>query len=143
MKHTFSMALGILVACGFAAPAVAAPNPCKLITQSEAARALGVAVLPAKPVPGGGNTECRYSNAAKNENVVVQVHDRVSEFPNVLLTVPTVTHVPQLGPKAVEYGNLLYMVTHGVYVTIGIYKGPNVKADADVIRLGKIAASRM
>lgn len=137
------MALAVLVACAAATPALAAPNPCKLVTQAEAARALGLAVLPAKPVPGGGNTECRYLNADKSQNVVVQVHDRVSDFPASMLAVPGVKHVPQIGPKAMVFSNTLFMVKHGTYVTIGIFKGPSVKDDADVVRLGKIAASRM
>lgn len=137
------IALSVLACLSAAAPAGAAPNPCKLVTQAEAARALGTAVLAAKPVPGGGNTECRYLNAAQNENVLVQVHDRTGDFPAEMLTAPGVHHVPQVGPKAILLGTTLFMLQHGTYVTIGLYKGPSVTDDAAVIKLGKLAASRM
>lgn len=137
------IALSVLACLGIAAPASAAPNPCKLVTQAEAARALGTAVLPAKPVPGGGNTECRYLNAAQDKNVLVQVHDRTADFPTEMLTTPGVHHVAQIGPKAILIGTTLFMLQRGTYVTIGLYKGPSVTDDAAVIKLGKLAASRM
>lgn len=142
MKHAFTIAFAFTLAA-LAAPANAAPNPCALVTTAEAARALGTPVMPAKPVPGGGNTECRYLNAAQNENVLVQVHDRVSDFPDEMLKVTGVKHVPQIGPKAILIGTTLFMVKHGTYVTIGLFKGPNVTDDAAVIKLGKSAAARM
>jgi hypothetical protein len=142
MKHALTMAF-VLALAGLAAPANAAPNPCALVTSAEAARALGTPVLPAKPVAGGGNTECRYLNAAQNENVLVQVHDRVSQFPSEMLKTPGVKHVPQVGPKAILIGTTLFMVKHGTYVTIGLFKGPNVTDDAAVIKLAKAAAARM
>lgn len=142
MKHTFLLALAFAM-CGIAAPASAAPNPCKLVTPSEAAKALGMAVLPAKRETGGGNTACRYLNAAQDQNVLVQVYDRVSDFPDVLLTAPGVKHVPQIGPKAVMGSGTLFMIKHGTYVTIGLYKGPNKTDDAALVNLGKLAASRM
>jgi hypothetical protein len=40
-------------------------------------------------------------------------------------------------------GSTIFMVKHGIYVTIGLYKGPGVTDDPAVIKLGKIAASRM
>lgn len=137
------MALAVLVCFGSAASASAAPNPCRLVTQAEAARALGVPALPATPVAGGGNTECRYYNSAKNQNVVVQVHDRLSDFPSEMLTVAGVQHVPQVGPKVILIGGTLFMVKHGTYVTIGMFTTPNASNDSAVIKLGKLASSRM
>lgn len=148
MKHAFTLAFAVCVAA-LAAPASAAPNPCTLVTPAEAARALGTSVLPAKPDPSSENTECRYYNAAKNENVVVQVHHNVSDFPDSLLTVkgPGIQRLPQIGPKAVLASNLVWFVKHGTYVTVGIAKNNNMAADpklnAALIKLGTIAASRM
>lgn len=142
MKHIFILALAFAM-CGVAAPASAAPNPCKLVTPSEAAKALGTAVLPAKHETGGGNTACRYLNAAQDQNVLVQVYDRVSDFPDVLLTTPGVAHVPQIGPKAVMASGTLFMIKHGTYVTIAVFKGFNKTDNAALVKLGKLAASRM
>ena len=148
MKHAFTMAFAVCVAA-LAAPASAAPNPCTLVTAAEAARALGTSVLPAKPDAGSENTECRYYNTAKDQNVVVQVHHNVSDFPDYLLTVkgPGIKRLPQIGPKAVLASHLVWIVKHGTYVTVGIAKNTSMtadpKLDAALIKLGTIAASRM
>jgi hypothetical protein len=142
MKHALMTAFVFLLAAS-AAPAGAAPNPCALVTSAEAAHALGAPVLPAKPVPGGGNTECRYAIADKSENVVVQVHDRVSDFPEMMLTTAGVKHLPQVGPKAILIANTIFMVKHGTYVTIGLAKGMTGTDVPALIKLGKIAAARM
>jgi hypothetical protein len=142
MKHAFTLAFAFGLAA-LAVPASAAPNPCALVTSAEAARALGTPVLPAKPVAGGGNTECRYLNAAHDKNVVVQVHDRVSAFPEAMLKVPGVKLVPQIGPEALLIGGVVFMVKHGTYVTVGLYKGPKITDDAALIKLAKAAAARL
>lgn len=142
MKHALTIAL-VVAFCVVASPASAAPNPCTLVKQSEAAKALGTAVSPAKPNSGGGNTECRYLNSAQNENVVVQVWNDVSSFPDEMLGSPSAQKVPQIGPKAMVLGTTLFMVKHGTYVTVSIYKGPNEKSNPALIPLGKLAASRM
>lgn len=143
MKHASTMALAVFVALGSATPATAAPNPCNLVSKAEAARALGVPVLPASPSPGDENTECRYYNAQKDQNVLVEVHHSVSTYPDGMIGMPGITALPQIGPKAWEGSGTVYMVKHGTYVTIGIYKGANIKSDAAAIKLAKIAASRM
>lgn len=109
---------------------------------------MGTSVLPAKPDASSENTECRYYNTAKDENVVVQVHHDVSSFPDVLLTIkdPRIKHLPQIGPKAIMSSGIIYMVKHGTYVTIGIAKGmgqENPAFNAPLIKLGTLAASRM
>lgn len=142
MKHTLTIALAAIF-FGAAVPASAAPNPCSLVKQSEAAHALGTAVLPAKPAHGASNTECRYLNADKSENVVVQVWDSITTFPGEMLSTPSVQKVPQIGPKAFVIGTTLFMVKHGTYVTLSIYNGPNTKSYPALIPLGKLAASRM
>ena len=142
MKHTSTIALA-LAFFSMAAPASAAPNPCNLVKQSEAAKALGTAVMPAKPTAGGSNTECRYLNSAQNENVVVQVWDNTSFFPGEMLSTPSVQKVPQIGPKAFVLGTTLFMVKHGTYVTVSIYTSPNAKSSPNLVPLGKLAASRM
>lgn len=147
MKHALTIAFAFTIAA-LAAPASAAPNPCTLVTSAEAARAIGTAVLPAKPDPSEENTECRYYNTAKDENVVVAVHHSVSSFPDSLLAVkdPSIKHLPQIGPKAVLAANTIYMIKHGTYVTIGIAKGmgqENPAFNAPLIKLGMLAASRM
>lgn len=52
--------------------ALAAPVPCKLVSQAEAAKAMGEASRPgiASRVPN--NVSCRYYNTAKTKNVFVR-----------------------------------------------------------------------
>jgi hypothetical protein len=147
MKHAFTIAFAFAMAA-LAAPASAAPNPCALVTSAEAARAMGTSVLPAKPDPSAENTECRYYNTAKDENVVVAVHHDVSSFPDYLLTIkdPRIKRLPQIGPKAILASNTIYMIKRGTYVTIGIAKGmgqENPAFNAPLIKLATLAASRM
>jgi hypothetical protein len=142
MKHILTTALA-LAFCAIAAPASAAPNPCNLVKQSEAAKALGTPVMPAKPVYGASNNECRYLNAAQNENVVVQVWDKTSLFPGEMMSMPQIQKVPQISPKAFVIGTTLYMIKHGTYVTVSIYNGPDTKSNPALIPLAKLAASRM
>ena len=147
MKHAFTIAFAFTIAAA-AAPASAAPNPCALVTAAEASRAMGMPALPAKPDAGDENTECRYYNAAKDENVVVQVHHKAADFPDYLLAVkdPHIKHLPQIGPKAFLSSNMVWMVKHGTYVTIGMGKGmgeDHPEFNARLIKLGTLAASRM
>jgi hypothetical protein len=142
MKHTLTIALAI-ACCGIAAPASAAPNPCSLVKQSEAAKALGTAVVPAKPSRGGVYTECRYLNSAQNQNVVVQVYDNTSYFPHAMMSTPSVKKLPQVAPQAFALGTTLFMVKKGTYVTVSIYKSANEKSNPNLIPLAKLAASRI
>jgi hypothetical protein len=139
-------ALGFIIGgVAMFSPAVARPNPCKLVSRAEAARAMGEASSPAIVSTFRGNASCRYYNAAKTKNVFLR-NVSFPEFASAKLSrsgkpVP----VPGVGDEAFWMLGSLFVRKAGNYEQVSLYLSANstIRMEPGLPSLSKLAASRM
>ena len=143
MKRT---ALIVGIALALTAPALAAGHTCSLLTKSEAARFLGTPIAFVTPESSQGSDDCRYSNAAKSENVFVTV-DRSADAPQQMqmLGMAHTPTVPGVGAKAYYQAGTMFLQKGKIVATVAIYKGADSmnEMDSQLTALARLILGRL
>ena len=127
-------------------PAPAAPDPCSLVSRSEATAVFGARALPATRSASADGTVCRYTDASRTASIVVTV----SEKPQALRSMETRARghakpIRGLGATAYDLGGTLYLNRGATVVTISLVKGLRAGATSEIqlFALGKNASGRL
>lgn len=121
-----------------------AKNACSLLTQSEASKFLGTPVAFVGPDMKGDQKSCRYSNAAKSENILVQFNDD-KDAP---LTIAQLAgHTPAVsipGAKAYWASGTIFALKGRTLITIGMYRSADSmkKMDSGFTPLARLVVNR-
>ncbi len=130
----------------------AQPDPCKLLTKPDIQSVLGGVVKDGtsrrikRATSSTSSAHCEYNGT--NGNVIVVVHDSAENYPG---TDPSFKMMgmkiePLNGvgvPAVLTPGHTASFVKHGTYAQVELFGGDSVKNDAALVRLARIAASRI
>jgi hypothetical protein len=125
------------------APAYA-KNACSLLTQSEASKFLGTPVVFVGPDVKGDQTSCRYSNAAKSENILVEYN----VTPDAAQAVTTIAkaHAPAVAGLSRAYwaSGTVFALKGKALITIGMYRNADSmkKMDSGFPALARLVVNR-
>lgn len=124
--------------------ALAAPDPCKLVSQGEAGNAMGESAKPAIRSTFHNNPSCRYYNASKTKNVFL-VNVGSAEFARAKQFRGSPMPVPGVGDEAFWKFGSLFVRRGANYEQVGLYLNGNSmkQMEPGVQALGKLAAGRM
>lgn len=129
MKRT-ALIVGITLA--LTAPALAGGHTCSLLTKSEAARFLGTPIAFVTPESSQGTDDCRYSNAAKSENVYVTVDRSADALQQMqMLGMAHTPAVSGVGAKAYYQAGTMFLQKGKIVATVAIYKGADSMNEMD------------
>jgi hypothetical protein len=127
----------------FASGASAATDPCKLVSQAEASKALGAAAEAATESQGTSGATCRYYNSDHTKNVFVQMMS-----PATVSGMESTLHLkPLAGVSAPAYwlAGSVFMVKRAQAVQLTLYMGMGsmTKMEPGVVPLAKLVAARL
>ncbi len=139
--RSIALALGIATVA-FSHNAAAAPNPCSLVTQSEAAQAMGTPSLPGKFEMGLTGAACRYYSPDHTKNVFIQIIN--AKLVNGAGMMGG-RRLPGVGDKAYWLGGTVFLQRHANYVQVGLYlsSASMSRMDPGIVPLARLIASRL
>lgn len=143
MKRTL-LFLGIMSA--LTAPALAAGHTCSLLTKSEATKFLGTPVAFITPESTQGEDDCRYSNAAKSQNVYITVDRSAGATQQMqMLAMAHTPAVSGVGAKAYFQAGTMFLQKGEIVLTVAIYKGEDStnKMDQQLPALARLVLGRL
>jgi hypothetical protein len=139
----FSIAAAVLIVLATGGGARAATDPCALVTQAEASKAVGASVAAGVPSKGPLGAACRYATADHMKWVYVQTMSASS-----VTTMASAMH-----PKSLSgFPGTAYWMSGSVFFSkgqsagqVGLHLGATSMSamDPGIVPLAKIAAGRL
>ncbi len=125
--------------------ALAAPVPCKLVSQAAATKAMGEAANPGIASSSWNNVSCRYFNAAKTKNVFVRNMSSSQFATSKGFRAGNPVPVPGVGDEAFWMLGSLFVRKGTNYEQLSLFLSPNSvkRMEPNLPALGRIAASNM